>query len=87
MHSWTAEFLYTFWQADFPAILAALILFVYSVLREEFASLFQTFSRNDLPGEAALLRGRYVFKKKRKSRRRYIRERASQSLQKKIAKS
>ena len=31
---------------------------------EEFASLFQTFSRNDLPGEAALARGRYVFQKK-----------------------
>ena len=26
------------WQADFPAILAALLLFVFSVLREEFAS-------------------------------------------------
>ena len=56
----------TFCQADFPAILAALLLFVFSVLREEFASLFQTFSRNDLPGEAALARGRYVFLKKEK---------------------
>ena len=47
-----------------PAIQAALLLFLFSVLREEFASLFQTFSRNDLPGEAALARGRYVFQKK-----------------------
>ena len=38
MHIWTAEFLSTFWQADFPAILAALLLVVLSVLREEFAS-------------------------------------------------
>ena len=68
MHTWTAEFLSTFWQADFPAILAALILFVYSVLREEFASLFQTFSRNDLPGEAALARGRSVFKKEKREK-------------------
>ena len=45
---------------------AALILFLFSVLREEFASLFQTFSRNDRPGEAALARGRYVFQKKKK---------------------
>ena len=28
--------------------------------------MFQTFSRNDLPGEAALSRGRSVFKKKKK---------------------
>ena len=28
--------------------------------------MFQTFSRNDLPGEAALARGRYVFQKKKK---------------------
>ena len=28
--------------------------------------LFQTFSRNDLPGEASLSRGRSVFKKKKK---------------------
>ena len=67
-HSWTAEFLYIFWQADFPAIQAALLLFLFSVLREEFASLFQTFSRNDLPGEAALARGRYVLKKKKKEK-------------------
>ena len=31
------------------------------VLREEFASLFQTFSRNDPPGKAPPSRGRYVF--------------------------
>ena len=37
-------------------------------LREEFVSLFQTFSRNDLPGEAALARGRYVFQKKKKKK-------------------
>ena len=34
------------------------------VLREEFAFLFQTFSRSDPPGKAPLTRGRYVFKKK-----------------------
>ena len=39
------------------------------VLREEFALLFQTFSRNDLPGEAALARGRSVFKKGRKKKK------------------
>ena len=38
-------------------------------LREEFVSLFQTFSRNDLPGEAALARGRYVFQKKKRKKR------------------
>ena len=48
------------------AILAALLLFVFFVLREEFASLFQTFSRSDPPGKAPLTRGRYVFQKKRK---------------------
>ena len=36
---------------------------------EEFASLFQTFSRNDLPGEAALARGRYVFQKKKEKKK------------------
>jgi len=51
LHTWTAEFLSTFWQADFPAILAALLFFVFSVLREAFASLFQTFSRSDPPGK------------------------------------
>ena len=50
-----------FCQAEFPAILAALLLFVFFVLREEFASLFQTFSRSDPPGKAPLTRGRYVF--------------------------
>ncbi len=34
------------------------------VLREEFAFLFQTFSRSDPPGKAPLTRGRYVFQKK-----------------------
>ena len=32
------------------------------VLREEFAFLFQTFSRSDPPGKAPLTRGRYVFR-------------------------
>ena len=36
------------------------------MLREEFAFLFQTFSRSDLPGKAPLTRGRYVFQKKKK---------------------
>ena len=31
--------------------------------------MFQTFSRNDLPGEAALSRGRSVFKKKKEKRK------------------
>merc|ERR1739848_58641 len=31
--------------------------------------LFQTFSRNDLPGEAALSRGRSVFKKRKKRKK------------------
>ena len=39
----------------------AQLSFVNFVLREEFALLFQTFSRNDLPGEAPLSRGRSVF--------------------------
>ena len=68
MHTWTALFLSTFCQADFPAILAALLLFVFSVLREEFASLFQTFSRSDPPGKAPLTRGRYVFQKKKEKK-------------------
>ena len=38
-------------QADFPVILAAQLLFVFLVLREEFAFLFQTFSRNDPPAQ------------------------------------
>ena len=58
-----------FCQAEFPAILAALLLFVFFVLREEFASLFQTFSRSDPPGKAPLTRGRYVFQKKNKEKR------------------
>ena len=37
------------------------------VLREEVAFLFQTFSRNDLPGEAPPSRGRSVFKKRGKN--------------------
>ena len=36
------------------------------VLREEFAFLFQTFSRIDPPGQAPPTRGRYVFKKGKK---------------------
>ena len=51
-------------QADFPVILAAQLLFVFLVLREEFAFLFQTFSRTDHPGQAPPTRGRSVFKKK-----------------------
>ena len=39
------------------------------VLREEFAFLFQTFSRSDPPGKAPLTRGRYVFKKKEEKRK------------------
>ena len=59
----------TFCQADFPVILAAQLLFVFFVLREEFAFLFQTFSRSDPPGKAPLTRGRYVFKKKKTFRK------------------
>ena len=39
------------------------------VLREEFAFLFQTFSRNDPPGKAPPSRGRSVFLKKGKRKR------------------
>ena len=53
----------TLGQAGSTVILAAQLSFVNFVLREEFAFLFQTFSRNDLPGEAPLSRGRSVFKK------------------------
>ena len=56
----------TFCQADCPVILAAQLLFVFFVLREEFAFLFQTFSRSDPPGKAPLTRGRYVFQKGKK---------------------
>ena len=56
----------TFCQADFPVILAAPLLFVFFLLREEFAFLFQTFSRSDPPGKAPLTRGRYVLKKRKK---------------------
>ena len=38
-------------RADFPVILAAQLLFVFFVRREEFAFLFQTFSRSDPPGK------------------------------------
>ena len=38
------------------------------MLREEIAFLFQTFSRSDPPGKAALTRGRYVFQKKKKKK-------------------
>ena len=51
-------------RADFPVILAAQLLFVFFVRREEFAFLFQTFSRSDPPGKAPLTRGRYVFQKR-----------------------
>ena len=36
------------------------------VIRDEFAFLFQSFSRSDPPGKAALTRGRYVFQKREK---------------------
>merc|ERR1712078_377040 len=36
------------------------------VLRDEFAFSFQSFSRSDPPGKAALARGRYVFQKREK---------------------
>ena len=49
--------------AGSTVILAAQLSFVIFVLREEFAFLFQTFSRSDPPGKAPLTRGRYVFKK------------------------
>ena len=39
------------------------------MLREEFAFLFQTFSRSDPPGKAPLTRGRSVFEKKEKGRK------------------
>ena len=61
-------------QADFPVILAAQLLFVFFVLREEFAFLFQTFSRSDPPGKAPLTRGRYVFQKKKKEKKNIKRE-------------
>ena len=54
----------TLGHAGSRVILAAQLSLVIFVLREEFAFLFQTFSRNDLPGEAPLSRGRSVFKKK-----------------------
>ena len=47
-----------------PVSLAGQLLFVFFVLREEFAFLFQTFSRNDPPGKAPPSRGRSVLKKK-----------------------
>ena len=56
----------TFCPADFPVILAAQLLFVFFVLREEFAFMIQTFSRNGPPGKAPPSRGRSVFKKKEK---------------------
>ena len=42
------------------------------VLREEFAFLFQTFSRSDPPGKAALTRGRYVFQKKKEKEKKSL---------------
>ena len=55
--------------AGSTAFLAAQLSFVNFVLREEFAFLFQTFSRNDLPGEAPPTRGCSVFKKKKKKKK------------------
>ena len=52
--------------AGSTVILAAQLSFVIFVLREEFAFLFQTFSRNDPPGKAPPSRGRSVFKKRKK---------------------
>ena len=53
----------TLGQAGSTVILAAQLSFVIFVLREEFAFLFQTFSRNDPPGKAPPSRGRSVFQK------------------------
>ena len=41
----------------------------FSVNVSIYIFLFQTFSRNDLPGEAPLSRGRSVFKKKREEKK------------------
>ena len=60
----------TLGHAGSTVILAAQLSFVLFVLREEFAFLFPTFSRNDLPGEEPLSRGRSVFKKKEKRKQR-----------------
>ena len=38
-------------------------------MAEEYAFLFQTFSRSDPPGKAPLTRGRYVFKKKKENKK------------------
>ena len=62
-------------RADFPVILAAQLLFVFFVRREEFAFLFQTFSRSDPPGKAPLTRGRYVFQKKKKKKKKNVEQR------------
>ena len=51
--------------AGSTVFLAAQLSFVNFVLREEFAFLFQTFSRSDPPGKAPLTRGRYVFQKEK----------------------
>ena len=51
----------TLGQAGSTVILAARLSFVIFVLREEFAFMFQTFSRNDPPGKAPPSRGRSVF--------------------------
>ena len=53
----------TLGQAGSTVILAAQLSFVNFVLREEFALMFQTFSRNDPPGKAPPSRGRSVLKK------------------------
>ena len=56
----------TLGQAGSTIILATQLSFVIFALREEFAFLFQTFSRNDPPGKAPPSRGRSVFNKKKK---------------------
>ena len=58
----------TMGHAGSSVILAAQLSFVIFVLREEFAFLFQTFSRNDPPGKAPPSRGRSVFKRKKRRR-------------------
>ena len=56
----------TLGQAGSTVIPATQLSFVIFALREEFAFLFQTFSRNDPPGKAPPSRGRSVFNKKKK---------------------
>ena len=54
----------TLGQAGSTVILAAQLSFVIFVLRDEFAFMFQTFSRNYPLGKAPPSRGRSVFLKK-----------------------